>query len=34
VIWDNHLLELNSYKTIRILDPADFLIILRDEGRN
>ena len=29
---DNHLLKLKSYKGIKILNPADFLLILRDEN--
>ena len=29
---DKHLLKLRSYKTIRILNPADFLLMLRDES--
>ena len=29
---DKHLLKLRSYKTIRILNPADFLLILKDES--
>ena len=29
---DKHLLKLKSYKTIKILNPADFLFILRDES--
>ena len=29
---DKHLLKLKSYKTIRILNPADFLLMLRDES--
>lgn len=29
---DNHLLNLKSYKGIKILNPADFLLILRDES--
>lgn len=29
---DNHLLKLKSYKGIKILNPVDFLLILRDES--
>ena len=29
---DKHLLKLESYKEIKILNPADFLLILRDES--
>ena len=29
---DNHLLKLKSYEGIKILNPADFLLILRDES--
>ena len=29
---DKHLLKLRSYKEIKILNPADFLLILRDES--
>lgn len=29
---DRHLLKLKSYKTIKILNPADFLLMLRDES--
>jgi putative PIN family toxin of toxin-antitoxin system len=29
---DKHLLKLKSYKSIKILNPADFLLMLKDEG--
>jgi uncharacterized protein len=29
---DKHLLKLRSYREIKILNPADFLLILRDEN--
>lgn len=29
---DKHILKLKSYKSIRILNPSDFLLMLRDEG--
>ena len=29
---DKHLLKLKSYKKIKILNPADFLLMLRDES--
>ena len=32
VSGDNHLLKLKSYKGIKILNPADFLLVLRDES--
>ena len=32
VSGDSHLLKLKSYKEIKILNPADFLLILRDES--
>lgn len=32
VSGDKHILKLKSYKSIRIVNPSDFLLMLRDEG--